>query len=147
MTAPCGTCGRDCLPDGDCYGCEADRHLHLCAQAIRERDEWRAHAEALAARLEHAILWADKDTGKAHTALCATWDRNGGRECTCWLGQGRAALARFPAQALAERRALEQLVEACRDHLMSEDCGEGPTWDRAWALMTSWDAARGEGGA
>lgn len=21
----CGTCGRETLPDGDCYGCEADR--------------------------------------------------------------------------------------------------------------------------
>lgn len=25
LTITCGTCVRDCLPDGDCYGCEVDR--------------------------------------------------------------------------------------------------------------------------
>src|SRR3990167_6305653 len=84
----CGTCGRACLPDVPCYGCEADRHLHLLAQAIRERDEGRAQAEALG------------DT------LCS--------EEREMRDEAIALLARLHAQALAERRALEAVAKELR---------------------------------
>jgi hypothetical protein len=32
----CGKCGRPCLPDGDCYGCECDR-LGLDNQRLYEK--------------------------------------------------------------------------------------------------------------
>ena len=37
----CGTCGRDCLPDGDCYGCEADRWIAKAAALEAGCATWR----------------------------------------------------------------------------------------------------------
>jgi len=96
----CGTCGRACLPDVPCYGCEADRHLHLLAQAIRERDEGRAQAEALA-----EILNRMKDLALGYTL---------GSEEREMRDEAIALLARLPAQALAERRALEAVAKELR---------------------------------
>lgn len=81
MTHRCGTCGRDSLPDGDCHGCEA-------AGLKAEVTTWRAHVGALAGALDE-LLQAYRDA-----------PFNVAR-------QARAALARLPAQALAERQALE----------------------------------------
>ena len=42
----CGTCGRDTLPDGDCYGCEADR-LHRRVLELEKHDQVYAEREKL----------------------------------------------------------------------------------------------------
>ena len=110
---------------------------------------WRAHAEALAEALD--------ECKELFSAIRGDWS-DPRAECRAGWAVIDTALARLPAEALAKRQALEALVNACRDLLRAvvrvpavlaaiDDAGEGPIWDRACALMTLWDAARGEGGA
>ena len=87
-TRTCGTCGRECLPDGDCYGCEADRQRGLATALAEASNMWRAQAEALAEFLREFHL-------------C-----NNTKQC-----RGCAVLARLPADALAERRAVERCAD------------------------------------
>jgi len=73
----CGVCGRDCLPDGDCYGCEADRLTRLLAVTVTdlqartaERDEARTEYESLHALCDQftdqlAATVAERDEARA----------------------------------------------------------------------------------
>ena len=85
----CGTCGRACLPDGDCYGCEADRWIARAAAIDVERTTWRAQAEALAGAL---VKCAELFETIRQETRASTWieSRKGCTIC-------EKALARLPA--------------------------------------------------
>lgn len=88
---------------------------------------WRARAEALAEVIEETLIFAETLAG---------WDdvdRSAARKV-------RAVIARLPAQALAERRALER----CADVLRAFGPWKGEVGAAALAAL---DVARGEGGA
>ena len=101
---------------------------------------WRARAEALAGVLRSVrshwpdVLPADAPLDRTHPRVLTV------AEIRCI----DAALARLPAQALAERRALEECAEYIRDHHECPDCDSGCMGCRYIAAL---DAARGEGGA
>lgn len=115
----CGTCGRECLPDGDCYGCEADR--------------WRAHAEALAGALEaieseRAGCHATYNGGHHNDGHLEAFHHGMDTVFNALQQHVFFALARLPVQALAERRALERvaMVSASEPHTFrGERAGTG----------------------
>lgn len=178
----CGTCGRDCLDDGDCYGCEADRAriaeclalaglqniyriltdqtcdpavaLALATAAARESVEdcarWKAQADALAweanmwrgraeALAEASNMWRAQAEALAGALANASY-RLDAHEDINDNTDLRAAVARLPADALAERLVLEDPAEYVRDHHEHPDCDEGCLGCRYLAAL---DAVRG----
>ena len=57
----CGNCGRECIPDGDCYGCEVDRLRPVYDAAV----EWRVLERWYSAHTRGALIRAiDAAKGK-----------------------------------------------------------------------------------
>ena len=96
--------------------------------------EWQARAEELAGAFREVM----------DLALMFALDPE---EMATWRPVRTRALdvlARLPAQALAERRALDECAEYIRDHHECPDCDSGCLGCRYIAAL---DAARREGGA
>lgn len=128
-TMTCNDCREILTPDG--------RRVLLCDRHGENGATWRAQAEALA---EAARPFAERDAMDCGEFVARM-------ECL------RAALARLPADALAERRALE--TDAARYRFLRNEAvlrSEYGVWDGQgyWTgvpLDERLDVARREGGA
>jgi len=116
-------------------------------QAGDTYEGWRARAEALAGALDAIAQWRqrrDLPIGEWAVAGAPIWER------------AEAALARLPAQALAERQALELSLELAWGVIANAGGGdwsrESADWQSAaikWRdqYFSALDATRQEGGA
>ena len=128
--------------------------LEYQQQLEADRDAWRAQAEALAGALDRLTKVATNHTIPFGMPLAS---RPTNRDVLSACDDARAALAHLPAQALAERRALEAVVEDARWFAANDFAYRARDWRLGIASLkkkhvlaadlAAVDAARGEGGA